>query len=75
MALRTWLPDPEAQNQLNKAYKNLEGLGLDEDTRQTAHINWLFSPNLQKEQKEVKNSGRDKCLSLLRSQMKKREIL
>ena len=28
MALGTWLPDPEAQNQLNKAYNNLEGLGL-----------------------------------------------
>ena len=38
MARGTWLPDPEAQNQLNKAYDKLgsDKLGLDEYARQTA---------------------------------------
>ena len=63
MALGTWLPDPEAQNQLNKAYKNLEGLGLDENARQTAAHKLVGQSKFTKRTERGKNSGKDKYLS------------
>ena len=63
MALGTWLPDPEAQNQLNKAYNNLEGLGLDENARQTAAHKLVGQSKFTKRTERGKNSGKDKYLS------------
>ena len=63
MARGTWLPDPEAQNQLNKAYKNLEGLGLDENARQTAAHKLVGQSKFTKRTERGKNSGKDKYLS------------
>ena len=63
MALGTWLPDPEAQNQLNKAYNNLEGLGLDENARQTAAHKLVGQSKFTKRTDRGKNSGKDKYLS------------
>ena len=63
MARGTWLPDPEAQNQLNKAYNNLEGLGLDENARQTAAHKLVGQSKFTKRTERGKNSGKDKYLS------------
>ena len=63
MTRGTWLPDPEAQNQLNKAYNNLEGLGLDENARQTAAHKLVGQSKFTKRTERGKNSGKDKYLS------------
>ena len=63
MARGTWLPDPEAQNQLNKAYNNLEGLGLDENARQSAAHKLVGQSKFTKRTERGKNSGKDKYLS------------
>ena len=64
MALGTWLPDPEAQNQLNKAFNQLasvEDLTLNE--RQTAAHKLVGQSKFTKRSDRGKNSGKDKYLS------------
>ena len=63
MALGTWLPDPEAQNQLNKAYDATKDLGLDEYARQTAAHKLVGQSKFTKRTERGKNSGKDKYLS------------
>ena len=63
MALGTWLPDPEAQNQLNKAYAATDNLGLDEYARQTAAHKLVGNSKFTKRSSRGKNSGKDKYLS------------
>ena len=67
MARGTWLPDPEAQNQLNKAYDKLgsDKLGLDEYARQTAAHKLVGQSKFTKRSSRGKNSGKDKYLSLI----------
>ena len=63
MARGTWLEDPEAQNQLNKAYAATDGLGLDEYARQTAAHKLVGNSKFTKQSKRSKDSGKDKYLS------------
>ena len=63
MALGTWLPDPEAQNQLNKAYAATDNLGLDEYARQTAAHKLVGNSKFTKQSKRSKDSGKEKYLS------------
>lgn len=63
MARGTWLPDPEAQNQLNKAYDATKDLGLDEYARQTAAHKLVGQSKFTKRSSRGKNSGKDKYLS------------
>jgi len=63
MALGTWLPDPEAQNQLNKAYAATDNLGLDEYARQTAAHKLVGNSKFTKQSKRSKDSGNEKYLS------------
>ena len=63
MARGTWLPDPEAQNQLNKAYDATKGLGLDEYARQTAAHKLVGNSKFTKQSKRNKDSGKEKYLS------------
>ena len=64
MALGTWLPDPEAQNQLNKAFEQLESVeGLTLNARQTAAHKLVGQSKFTKRTERGKNSGKDKYLS------------
>ena len=64
MALGTWLPDPEAQNQLNKAFKQLESVeDLTLNERQTAAHKLVGQSKFTKRTERGKNSGKDKYLS------------
>ena len=63
MTRGTWLPDPEAQNQLNKAYDATKDLGLDEYARQTAAHKLVGQSKFTKRSSRGKNSGKDKYLS------------
>ena len=64
MALGTWLPDPEAQNQLNKAFEQLESVeGLTLNERQTAAHKLVGQSKFTKRTDRGKNSGKDKYLS------------
>ena len=63
MARGTWLPDPEAQNQLNKAYAATDNLGLDEYARQTAAHKLVGNSKFTKQSKRSKDSGKEKYLS------------
>ena len=64
MALGTWLPDPEAQNQLNKAFKELESVeDLTLNERQTAAHKLVGQSKFTKRTERGKNSGKDKYLS------------
>ena len=64
MALGTWLPDPEAQNQLNKAFEQLESVeGLTLNERQTAAHKLVGQSKFTKRTERGKNSGKDKYLS------------
>ena len=64
MALGTWLPDPEAQNQLNKAFKQLESVeDLTLNERQTAAHKLVGQSKFTKRTDRGKNSGKDKYLS------------
>ena len=64
MARGTWLPDPEAQNQLNKAFKQLESVeDLTLNERQTAAHKLVGQSKFTKRTDRGKNSGKDKYLS------------
>ena len=63
MARGTWLEDPEAQNQLNKAYAATDGLGLDEYARQTAAHKLVGNSKFTKQSKRSKDGAKDKYLS------------
>ena len=63
MARGTWLPDPEANNQLQKAHKQLGDLGLDESARRSAAHKLVGNSKFTKRSSRGKNSGKDKYLS------------
>ena len=64
MARGTWLPDPEAQNQLNKAFGQLEKVeDLTLNERQTAAHKLVGQSKFTKRTDRGKNSGKDKYLS------------
>ena len=63
MARGTWLPDPEANNQLQKAHNQLGDLGLDESARRSAAHKLVGNSKFTKRSSRGKNSGKDKYLS------------
>jgi len=63
MALGTWLPDPEANNQLQKAYASTAGLDLSKSERRNAAHKLVGNSKFTKQSKRSKDGAKDKYLS------------
>jgi len=63
MALGTWLPDPEANNQLQKAYASTAGLDMSDSDRRNAAHKLVGNSKFTKQSKRSKDGAKDKYLS------------
>ena len=63
MARGTWLPDPEANNQLQKAYASTAGLDLSQSERRSAAHKLVGNSKFTKQSKRSKDGAKDKYLS------------
>ena len=63
MARGTWLPDPEANNQLQKAYASTSGLDLSQSERRSAAHKLVGNSKFTKQSKRSKDGAKDKYLS------------
>ena len=62
MARGTWLPDPEANNQLQKAYASTAGLDLSQSERRSAAHKLVGNSKFTKQSKRSKDGAKDKYL-------------
>ena len=58
MALGTWLPDPEANNQLQKAYASTAGLDMSDSDRRNAAHKLVGNSKFTKQSKRSKYFGK-----------------